>query len=120
MKCLTPRFTNKFSLSLIFILSLLVAGCGDDGSTGPAGPAGADGAAGPTGPSGPVQPTAITETMGAEITAAEVAADGSLTVTFELTNDTNFPFIGLSSSYIRFTLVQLIPADIVSGDSTQW
>lgn len=124
MNKLVTQFKSLFRLCFVIsVLAILSACGGSDGSQGPAGPAGATGPAGPTGPtgpSGPVQPSEITETMSAEITNVSIAADGTTTVTFEMANDTGYPYMGLPSNRIRFTFAMLVPADPITGEASKW
>jgi len=115
---------KKLQFIVIIISAAFLIGCGgSDGAQGPAGPTGAQGPAGPTGPTGggtTQTSNEVTTNMSAVIAGAEVAADGSTTITFSIDNGTGYPFVGLTTSNIRFTFAQLRPADPVTGESTNW
>lgn len=116
------KFNNLKSLLTGFalVILLILSGCGSDGDTGSTGGTGAAGATGPAGPVGPTPPSEITETMSSAITGATIT-DGNLTVTFTLADDSGFAFVGLPNDRIRFTAVQLFPANAQGdGESTNW
>jgi OmcA/MtrC family decaheme c-type cytochrome len=58
--------------------------------------------------------------MFAEITSANIASDGTTTVTFSMANDQNYPYIGLASNRIRFTFAYLVPPDPITGEPSKW
>ncbi|WP_207063606.1 OmcA/MtrC family decaheme c-type cytochrome [Motiliproteus sp. SC1-56] len=96
--------------SLAIATTVALSGCSDDGD---------DGAVGPVGPPGPAANSEIPETVDASINRATVAADGTLTVEFEILDGLGNGFVGLDPNDIRFTVAQLQEAT-ADGESTKW
>ncbi len=102
----------------VLILTIALSACsGDDGSDGSTGPEGPQGPEGPEGPSAPLPILDIPASLSGEFNSAVVAEDGTVTVTFSVIGD-NQPYYGLTTSNVRFTLVQLNPGE--NGDSSAW
>ena len=115
--------TLSSRFALLLLLSLVVAGCGDNGSAGPAGPAGPPGSGGPPGPAGPPGsggvPVDSATTINIIVNSVTVPAGGGApVVSFKLSNDLNQGLVGLPAGDARFVLAQLSPG--TGGGSSQW
>ena len=106
-------FFNQITKVFILVFSLILVGCGSDGSTGPAGPPGAAGSPGPEGP-----PTLIVSEVQTALvpTIDSVTFGGQPVVNFNVVDQDGLPYVDLPS--IRFTLSKLIPGE--NGDSSAW
>ncbi len=96
------------SLLLMLGLSLLLIGCGKDGT---------DGAPGAQGPAGE---TIIinNEAESIALTIDSVSTSPDFTVHFSVVDQDDMPFTGLGASEVRFTLAKLVPG--TSGDADHW
>jgi len=87
------------------VLALVLSGCGDgdDGDTGPAGP---------PGPAAPVSATSL------DMQITGVTIQSPPVVDFSVTNQDGFPFTGLTTGDLRFTIAKLMPGSL--GNPSSW
>lgn len=108
---------RKFLLCLTIACALLSGACSDgsDGARGPAGPQGDQGTPGVGAPGD------IPEQLNGSIDSASFTSDGTVTLTFSLSDSLGRGFSGLPGSRVRFSLAKLQPEDTTGlGDSSAW
>lgn len=105
------------------VLTIVVAGCTDDGSSGGSGTAGAPGAPGASGdttiivaPPGGVASLADATALTMTITGVTVSSPP--VVNFTVTNQDGVPVAGLASKDLRFNIAKLIPG--THGAPSNW
>ena len=88
--------------------ALVLSGCGDDGDDGDTGPAGAPGPA--------INPTFDAAAL--DITIEGVSVNSAPVVSFRVVDENGLPFVGLTTSDLRFNIAKLTPG--INGDPSVW
>jgi len=94
----------------VLAMTLVVAGCGDDGN---------DGAPGPAGPPGPPGPSGASATE-LTVTVDSVTIASPPVVNFTVTNQDGAAYTGIADGDLRFNIAKLIPAAASPHGTSQW
>ncbi len=112
MKRLSTRSWRSWLSGCVIATTAMTSGCfeGSDGADGKAGTSAA-----------PLVTTVVPSAITTSIDSATVAADGTLAVTFSITDDQGYGYTGLAAKDIRFTVARLTPANINGdGEPGKW
>jgi OmcA/MtrC family decaheme c-type cytochrome len=100
----------------IGVVGLMLSGCGKDGSDGAPGPQGVAGDPGQSGPACATTATALTIT----VDKVTIGTPAKPVVDFTVTNESGYPFCGLTENDLRFNIAKLTPENAATGDPSVW